>query len=615
MKFLLTTKSLTGFTLSNLPFQLQKGKMGDLHYVVENSSEIFETESVNFFMEGYIRNFNFPAKDVKKHVTSGVEEIAKDWPLKDNFTGSFSVILHKKQNGEIIICNDLIGVYPVYYLIFGEELYISNSIILMALISNCDFDEVGIIQRSIGPEYSNFGSRTILKNCKRLLSGEYISILGKKIVQKKYDNSLYQNISSQSQQSNLHLDYWEAYKKELKYALIDFQNVNIALSGGLDSRLLLGAIPKAKNIKCLTYGEKDYYETKVARKLAKRTKADFQSFSDLALYFPSIKIFAKHHLKTEAVLVCSWLEILENVKLDDRKPLLLGDMTEGLAGRNIKKFSSRKFRQQNFYKYHIQKKDYSFQNSGKETFKNWIDGIVHNYDRWYTENRIGKFKFYLSREKLVQGLHHDLQEVFTRIEAHHLPYSELYDELFLWYTHSRIPMSKQILICNSDFYSYCPPMSMQVLRMTSNIHPNLRLSNRFLNKLFRLPELKELNTVPTSQAPLIPQNFPDLLKMPVWGIRSKIDHYLIKRLVKSRNAKKRYRLFRSLNWPLIYQNRHLEKNIHDYFSPNCLGEGQFEHLRKRATERKELIQWPFGNTEIISNASLNFEINTIKRFK
>lgn len=614
MKFLLTSKSLKNFTLDKLPFQLQKGEMSDLYYVVENLAEIFETESLNFFIDGYIRNFKLPGEDIERHAKSGAEEIAKDWPLSDNFTGSFSVILRKKRNDEITICNDLIGVYPVYYLIFEGELFISNSIILMALISNCDFDEVGIIQRSIGPEYSNFGSRTILKNCKRLLPGEYISFVGKKIVQKKYDNSLYQNLSTQHQQHNLHIKYWEAYKKELKYALIDFQDVNIALSGGLDSRLLLGAIPKTKNIKCLTYGQEDYYETKVAKKLAKRTKAHFQSFSDLDLYFPSMKTFTRHHLKTEAVLVCSWLEILENIELNNRNPLLLGDMTEALAGRNIKKFSSRKFRQQNFYKYHIKKNDYSFENSSKETFKKWIEGIVHNYDRWYTENRIGKFKIKNSREELVQGLHQDLQEIFTRIESHHLPYSELFDELFLWYTHSRVPMGKQILMCNSDFYSYCPPMSMQVLRMTSNIHPNLRLSNRFLNKLFSLPDLKKLNKVPTSQAPIIPQNLPGILKMPVWGIRSKIDHYLIKRLVKSKNPNMRYRLFKSLNWPMIYQNQHLEKNIQDYFNPNQLGEGQFEHLKKRALERKELIQWPFGNTEIISNASLNFEINTIKKY-
>lgn len=613
MKFLLTSKSLTGFALDKLPFQLQKGEMNDLHYVVEDSAELFENEYLNYFIEGYIRNFNLPAEDIERHASSGAEEVSKGWPLLQNITGSFSVILHKKKSGEVIICNDLIGVYPVYYLIFEGELFISNSIILMALISKCDLDDVGIIQRSIGPEYSNFGSRTILKNCKRLLPGEYIVFKEKKIVQKKYDNSLYQNISSPGQQHELHFKYWEAYKKEVKYALIDFQNVNIALSGGLDSRLLLGAIRKDKNVRCLTYGKNEYYETKVARKLARITKAEFQNFSDLDLYFPSMKTFARHHLKTEAVLVCSWLEILENIDLDDRRPFLLGDMTEALAGRNIKKFSSRTFRQQNFYKYHILKDDYSFQNSSKESFKKWIEGIVHNYDRWYTEQRIGKFKLSTSRQELVQGLHHDLQEIFLRIEAHHLPYSELYDELFLWYTHSRIPMGKQILMCNSDFYSYCPPMSIQVLRMTSNIHPNLRLSNRFLNKLFRLPDLRKLNTVPTSQAPLIPQNLPGILKMPVWGIRSKIDHYLIKRLVKNKDPNKRYRLFKSLNWPLIYQNQHLDKNVHDYFEPNHLGEGQVEHLKQRAQQRKELIQWPFGNTEIISNASLNFELDIVKK--
>ena len=83
----------------------------------------------------------------------------------------------------------------------------------------------------------------------------------------------------------------------------------------------------------------------------------------------------------------------------------------------------------------------------------------------------------------------------------------------------------------------------------------------------------------------------------------------------------RKNFFMEMKNSLIHYNSQIislmndNKNIYDYFEPNHLGEGQVEHLKQRAQQRKELIQWPFGNTEIISNASLNFELDIIKKHK
>ena len=219
--------------------------------------------------------------------------------------------------------------------------------------------------------------------------------------------------------------------------------------------------------------------------------------------------------------------------------------------------------------------------------------------RWYTEERLSQFKFSISRAKLLKALQSDLNGIFQRIEAHQLPYVELYVELFSWYTHTRMPMGKQILICNSKFRSYCPSMSIQIVRLASSIHPNLRLNSRFMNKLFKESiELKELNKVPTNQAPLIPQNYPDFIKFPIWGLRSIIDQYLINRLVKSKDITKRYRLFKSINWAEVYQNSNMEKNLKAYFKNNHLGEVYFKNLLIQSIQRKNLIQWPFANTSL-----------------
>ena len=616
MKYLITNKLISSDLLSKSPFDLAERKLGAFTLFNEAEEGILHSGSWCSITDGYLRNLELEDAGVVQHTQSAMAQIQKGWPLPTHITGSFSTTLVDDKNEEVLICNDLIGVYPLYYLLKDGEIFISNSIVLTAHFSGCDFDEVGIVQRCIGPEYANFGSRTILKDCKRLLPGEFLRINSAgEVIEKKYDNSLYGHISASDQHHDLHNKYWKDYKQEIEYCLTGSRRVNIALSGGMDSRLLLGAIPDDREINCITYGDSDNYETKIAARLARVKKANFESFSQTELYFPPLPVMRKYVLKTEAVLVCSWLEILENISVSQRNPFLLGDMTEALAARNIKQYSGRNFRKKNFAKYYLRKKDYEFEESSEEKFQAWQQSILHNYDRWYTDKRISKLAVSKSPSQLQAGLHKDLEEIFSRIRAHRLPFTQLYDELFYWYTHSRVPMAKQIQICNSNFASYSPPMSMQILRNTSNIHPNLRLGNRFLSKLFSLPELKKLNRLPTSQAPLVPQNFPNFIKFPVWGIRSRIDSYLINRMMKKKDLKMRYRLFQSLNWPKIYQTPEMEKNIQDYFGTNHLGFRQYEHILTRAVERKELKQWPFGNTEIIANAALNVEIELIKEFK
>lgn len=617
MKFILTNTEINKDTIENLPFQLFSKKIGLLNLMIENRDKLIETDFHFSITDGYLRDLNKDIEDLKGQEESTILEITACWPVPDNITGSFSSFIIDKNNFEITLCNDLIGIYPLYYLRNNNGFYISNSIILLGAVSKCEFDDAGIIQRSLGPEFSNIGSRTILKDCKRLLPGEYLKFDTKgNVLSKKYDNSLYQNISEPDQNHVLHHDFWKAFKKEIAYCLNDSKIVNIALSGGIDSRVVLGAISKDKDITGLTFGGRENYETKIASRLAKIKKAQFKSFEQLDLYFPSFETLKKYTLRTEAYYLPSWLEILENFNPKKKQSLLLGDLTTALTGRTINKFSSKKFRRENFIKYQLLNKDYVFKNTSKDSFETWKKLIIQSYEVWYHENKLSQFSLKINREVLIETLHSDLNELFDRIEMHKLPYQELFDELFTWYTHTHMPMAKQILICNDSFNSYCPSMSIQTLRMSSNIHPNLRLNFRFIKKLFKEnKELKKLFSVPTSQAPLVPQNFPDFVKFPVWGLRSMVDEFLIKKLLKSKDINKRYRLFKSINWARVYQNPDMERNLNDYFKNNHLGKEFFQNILSQCVQRRKLNHWPFANIDIMNAASLNIEIDLIKSLK
>ena len=218
-------------------------------------------------------------------------------------------------------------------------------------------------------------------------------------------------------------------------------------------------------------------------------------------------------------------------------------------------------------------------------------------------------------EEIRSNVTSDLLELFSRIENHQIKYIDLIDELFTWFTHTRFPMGKQILINNYKFKAFCPALSTAVIRYASNIHPSLRLNQKFIRLLFKeKEELKLLSKIPTSQIPILPLNFPDVVRFPLWAVRSKMDEYLIKRLIKAKDPTLRYRVFNSNNWVEVYQNPKLEKNIESYFKKNHLGKEYIKHVISLAKQRRDLNQWPFANMDIMNAAALNTELELIASY-
>ncbi len=582
------------------------------YIILNDPSCLLENPEILSLTNGYLRDFKI--EGIQEQKISAATHVADNWPVEDHITGSFSSLIINKIGREIVVCTDLANIYPIYYLRKDDVFFISNSIILMGRYSNAEFDQTGIFQRAVGPDFAYKGSRTIIKNCKSLLPGEWIKFNhnGEKL-DRKFDNSLYQNIGPIQIKEGMVQEYWDHYKKEVELCTTGFSEVNIALSGGIDSRVALGAIPEIKTIKAHTFGEKDNYETKIAAKLAKIKTAIHHAYYKPEVYFPNQVLLVDYTRDTESIKLNSWLEILEAVQISKKQPLLLGELCEGLPARNIKKFSSAKYRKENFYKYYIQHKNFDFTPANPANFEKWKNekqkaSLSWQIDFWFEKTGLSEYRKQITRESLT-----DLEELFSRIEDHNLPYAELYDELFSWYTFTRMELSKQVNICNEKFYAFSPGMSLQMLKKTSNIHPNLRLYYRFANKLLEeVPELRKFRKVPTSQIPIVPQNFPNILKIPIWGIRSRIDDFLVKRMMEKKDIKKRYRLFKSINWAKVYQQPNMLENVKSYYKQNNLGEGYFETYLNAVEKRKELINWPFANMDIMSGAALNTEINLIK---
>ncbi|MCP9198288.1 hypothetical protein MKO06_00100 [Gramella sp. GC03-9] len=562
--------------------------------------------------DGYLRDFS--KNEIQDQRKFAIEHLCNNWPVQDFITGTFSCLILDKPKNEVILATDLVNIYPIYYLKNGDDFYVSNSIILLGRYSKAEKDPTGIFQRAVGPNFMNIGSRTILENCKRLLPGERIKFDTEgKILEKKFDNSLYQNIGSPDIDENSRQLYWDQYKKEVELFAQGFDRVNIALSGGIDSRMAFGAINN-KEISAYTFGHPNNYESKIASSLARKKGASHTCFYDLDLYFPPKKIFFSYTRNTEAVKLNSWLEILSNLNPKKKEPLLLGELCEGLPGRNIKAFNKAHFRRKNFFRYYLKNKDVRLTTSSKEDFLSWKKSKIEFILSWHSDNWFKRLKYLEIRDQIIKRTIEDSEEIFERIESHNLPFTELYEELFSWYTFTRMELSRQVNIGNEQFYAASPAMSIQMLKRTSNLHPNIRLYYRFANRLLsEINDLKIFRSIPTSQIPLIPQNSPNILKIPIWGIRSKLDDWYIKRMVKTKDPSKRYRLFKSINWAEIYQQPGTLKNFKSYYSSNYLTQDYFEIFYQLTEKRGKLEKWPFANMDIISGATLNAELELIQK--
>lgn len=611
MKFLISRKTLNIKDLRKLEkkYQFHTRQIGAYSIIAEKDTVLNSINGFTAFIDGYIRDFDCNVQDVAAQTGNAIKFIAEQWPVLDSISGSFSCAVIDETKEEVILCNDSIGIYPLYYLIDGDEFFISNSLIWLGVVSGAEIDQVGLFQKTYCPEFANIGSRTILKNTKRLLPGEWIKInKSGEFIEQKYDNELYQNISK----TTTPFDYWKKLKRELSYCVGREKNIHIALSGGIDSRLIIGGLPKEIQLFCHTYGQEDFYETIIAKRIAKLYDANFRNYSQPELNFPAKVILEKYTLHTEAIYLNSWLEILEAQDGKEREIMFLGDMTESLQGRNL----TIKKNWKNFKEYYLRSKEYLFKDNSTEVFNQWKGEIIGKYNRLVSQTHINRLNIQISEEQIREGIINDLNELFERIEQHNLPYQELVSEIFSWFTHARIPMGKQVLILNSQFKSYCPPMSIQILRLTSNLHPNLRLNGRFLKRLFNsVKDLKPAGNVPTSQIPYVPFNSPDIVKVPIWFLRSALDDYLIERLMKSGNSKKRYRVLNSFNWVEAYRHPAMESNIRSYFEKNYVGEAYTNIVIEGTLARRDMKLWPLSNINIINVAALNTELALLNSIK
>jgi hypothetical protein len=578
-------------------------------YFLKNSNTVIEQfENSILIYRGYFGS-------VKSHNTESVLELLstlqeKNWPLPDDWAGSFNFVWYNKQDQTLQMGNDAIGIYPCYYNLSSHSMAVSDSIFLISkAIENPQVDETGVFQRMVY-EYANLGSRTIIKSVKSLLPGEYIIFKRNDFsVDRKYDNSLYGDILYDDLRDETVNKVFDNILFEYQKATEGYAQTHIALSGGMDSRLILGLVRPKRIGVCLTYGADEFYEVKIAKRLANAYQLKFENYYKSSDLWPTKEELIKLQSETESLTIGVWNTILKNIQADRKSNILLGDMCESLPGRNIKSFSSRDSRVKRFVNSILLNRRIQFTPTQPDSFEIWAEKRLSVFRNMLNNTEVFKEAFE-SNEFILDETVEDLKEILGLIKLQKIPYVELFDELFEWFIHARLPMGKQVTIFDSHFAGQCPSMGLMALRTVSRIHPSLRVDYHFMDKIFKkIDVFKPIKHIPTLQSPFLPFYSPNFLRLMVWGIRNKIDQFLIRRIVRRKNYKLRFRLLSSINSATLYHELLSEKTVEAYFNKNNYRMRQI--ALKRYNARKLFSDWPLSNNDIITLASLNSDLNRI----
>jgi len=565
----------------------------------------FEDDNYTAFLQGYVRDpllsDNATLADHYKSFVEYIQKGAAD--IQQRFSGIFSTFLICKSTGDIYLSADWTSLYPVYYYITEDNIIISSSIVAIATYSSFEIDTIGILQRIASGRVFNYGRRSIIKNARRLLWSERIKITPLGDVSISKEKGLF-NISKDylaSEGKNL----WAVIKKEYELALQFEKKINIAQSGGIDTRIVIAAIPDGKEIYCHTFGEEDYYEAVIAGRCARAKGGIHKCYPVFEHHFPSKETMIRYIKEVEGFRVNNYFSILENNKKSD-EIILLGDMCEAITARKMYSLKDRKNQIRTTLRQYILKKPVEFSLVTSESWGTWeskvLDGILRE------QSRLDFSKYEISKEELYNATVLDLQDEFSFIRLQEIPYIELVEECYNWLHHED---GYQTLLCGSKFFAVPVSSSNKILQATSCVHPEYRINNRIVDVIFRNePELKSQASIPLTHTPYVRLSAPNFLKLVIWALRSKADNFLIKRMKRKRNPHLRYRLMKSLNWPMIYQNEKMMPNLSEWFRDDYTG--MKEKVLTMAQNRQNLTDPILTTTDIVAWGSTEIQYGLLK---
>lgn len=207
---------------------------------------LIEQQDYVLLVEGKIYGTDISKDEVFK---THIEGLHHDNKKEDSLAylrkmdGEFIIYLFDKIKAKVVVVNDLLGRLPMYYSQSDQFILSRDISLVQILIGKLEFDEQGIY------EYLRLGyplgNRTLFKNLYRSAPSSAIE-LDKGVHMQSQTISLEDWQESRSIVENQEVDLYEIFEQAVKQRLESSTKPVLSLSGGLDSRIIMGEMEKRK---------------------------------------------------------------------------------------------------------------------------------------------------------------------------------------------------------------------------------------------------------------------------------------------------------------------------------------------------------------------------------
>ncbi len=217
-------------------------------------------------LQGYKFNLkNDPEFCLQSYIAHGINFIKK-------LNGSFVFVICDLQNNKIILVNDRFGLRPIFYTIKnGKFLFGSEA---KTILEDKEFKkELNFEAISDFFAFRDIlGNKTFFKGIE-ILPPASIAVWDGALSINQYWDLNYQPDYMKSEEYFVD-ELVKAFKKAVKIRMQDNLRYGVSLSGGLDSRAVVAAIPeeKRRDVVSFTYGINGCDEAKIAEKVANKAR-------------------------------------------------------------------------------------------------------------------------------------------------------------------------------------------------------------------------------------------------------------------------------------------------------------------------------------------------------
>lgn len=249
---------------ANQPFADNSGR-----YIIAFNGEIYNYNEVKSQLYGYAFK-----------TTSDTEVIVAAYAkwgahCLDHFKGMFAFAIWDRQQKELFIARDRLGVKPLYYYIDDKHLIFASEV--RAILAS------GLVKKKLNKqaltEYFTYQSVTsplsLIENIRQLEAGCYLTVKNSRLIIKRYWNV--SNCATSNDYSNeaiIKKNIFQRLGKSVERRLVSDVPVAAFLSGGIDSSVVVGLMAEYCEVKPATFNisfsEETYDESKYAEIVSRK---------------------------------------------------------------------------------------------------------------------------------------------------------------------------------------------------------------------------------------------------------------------------------------------------------------------------------------------------------